>query len=225
MKHKIINLLLILTMSFFMVSGCSTTQKKADNNTAKIELVSKISYQQKAELSNNKQINMALVKIYNADILNVVGEPLSKAAKKDTNFVVEMAQVKTDSYKIDKTLENELIVANAELKEYHSKFGATAIWLGLKQLSRWIIGSTLALTVIVIIMRLLSGSSPIIAAIWSVISNILGWIINQVALICPKLLDSIKNTEQEVVADWKKLWTWGKSIFMKKPLPVTIEKL
>lgn len=225
MKHKIINLLLILTMSIFMVSGCSTTQKKADNNTAKIELVSKISYQQKAELSNNKQINMALVKIYNADILNVVGEPLSKAAKKDTNFVVEMAQVKTDSYKIDKTLENELIVANAELKEYHSKFGATAIWLGLKQLSRWIIGSTLALTVIVIIMRLLSGSSPIIAAIWSVISNILGWIINQVALICPKLLDSIKNTEQEVVADWKKLWTWGKSIFMKKPLPVTIEKL
>lgn len=225
MKNKIINLLLILTMSIFMVSGCSTTQKKADNNTAKIELVSKISYQQKAELSNNKQINMALVKIYNADILNVVGEPLSKAAKKDTNFVVEMAQVKTDSYKIDKTLENELIVANAELKEYHSKFGATAIWLGLKQLSRWIIGSTLALTVIVIIMRLLSGSSPIIAAIWSVISNILGWIINQVALICPKLLDSIKNTEQEVVADWKKLWTWGKSIFMKKPLPVTIEKL
>lgn len=225
MKNKIINLLLILTMSIFMVSGCSTTQKKADNNTAKIELVSKISYQQKAELSNNKQINMALVKIYNADILNVVGEPLSKAAKKDTNFVVEMAQVKTDSYKIDKTLENELIVANAELKEYHSKFGATAIWLGLKQLSRWIIGSTLALTVIVIIMRLLSGSSPIIAAIWSVISNILGWIINQFALICPKLLDSIKNTEQEVVADWKKLWTWGKSIFMKKPLPVTIEKL
>ena len=225
MKNKIINLLLILTMSIFMVSGCSTTQKKADNNTAKIELVSKISYQQKAELSNNKQINMALVKIYNADILNVVGEPLSKAAKKDTNFVVEMAQVKTDSYKIDKTLENELIVANAELKEYHSKFGATAIWLGLKQLSRWIIGSTLALTVIVIIMRLLSGSSPIIAAIWSVISNILGWVINQVALICPKLLDSIKNTEQEVVADWKKLWTWGKSIFMKKPLPVTIEKL
>lgn len=225
MKNKIINLLLILTMSIFMVSGCSTTQKKADNNTAKIELVSKISYQQKAELSNNKQINMALVKIYNADILNVVGEPLSKAAKKDTNFVVEMAQVKTDSYKIDKTLENELIVANAELKEYHSKFGATAIWLGIKQLSKWIIGSTLALTVIVIIMRLLSGSSPIIAAIWSVISNILGWIINQVALICPKLLDSIKNTEQEVVADWKKLWTWGKSIFMKKPLPVTIEKL
>ena len=225
MKNKIINLLLILTMSIFMVSGCSTTQKKADNNTAKIELVSKISYQQKAELSNNKKINMALVKIYNSNLLEVVGEPLSKAAKKDTNFVVEMAQVKTDSYKIDKTLENELIVANAELKEYHSKFGATAIWLGIKQLSKWIIGSTLALTVIVIIMRLLSGSSPIIAAIWSVISNILGWIINQVALICPKLLDSIKNTEQEVVADWKKLWTWGKSIFMKKPLPVTIEKL
>jgi hypothetical protein len=225
MKNKIINLLLILTMSIFMVSGCSTTQKKADNNTAKIELVSKISYQQKAELSNNKQINMALVKIYNSDILNVVGEPVTKAAKKDTNFVVEMAQVKMESYKIDKTLENELIVANAELKEYHSKFGATAIWLGLKQLSRWIIGSTLALTVIVIIMRLLSGSSPIIAAIWSVISNILGWIINQFALICPKLLDSIKNTEQEVVADWKKLWTWGTSIFRKKPLPVTIEKL
>jgi hypothetical protein len=225
MKNKIINLLLILTMSIFMVSGCSTTQKKADNNTAKIELVSKISYQQKAELSNNKQINMALVKIYNADILNVVGEPLSKAAKKDTNFVVEMAQVKTDSYKIDKTLENELIVANAELKEYHSKFGVTAIWLGIKQLSHWIIGSTLALTGLVIIMRLLSGSSPIIAAIWSVISNILGWLINQLALICPKLLDSIKNTEQEVVADWKKLWTWGTSIFRKKPLSVTIEKL
>jgi hypothetical protein len=134
--------------------------------------------------------------------------------------VVEMAQIKTDSYKIDKTLENELIVANAELKEYHSKFGVTAIWLGLKQLSRWIIGSTLALTVIVIIMRLLSGSSPIIAAIWSVIANILGWIINQFALICPKLLDYIKNTEQEVVDDWKKLWTWGTSIFRKKtPTP------
>jgi hypothetical protein len=207
-------------MSIFMVSGCSTTQKKADNNTAKIELVSKISYQQKAELSNNKKINMALVKIYNSNLLEVVGEPLSKAAKKDTNFVVEMAQVKMESYKIDKTLENELIVANAELKEYHSKFGATAIWLGLKQLSHWIIGSTLALTGLVIIMRLLSGSSPIIAAIWSVISNILGWLINQLALICPKLLDSIKNTEQEVVADWKKLWTWGTSIFRKKtPTP------
>jgi hypothetical protein len=204
--------LLILMLTLTTLVGCGTIQKKNNSLESISQVTANIATAQAKALSHT---NVVLATTYNQQIQAINGKP---SDVKSTNFDVAVSQVINDKYVIDKSLEKELTDTKAQLKEYRSWFGLKGVWLSLKQFSHWVIGSTLALTALVVLMRIFASSSPIISGIWSVISNILGWFINQFALICPKLLDSIKNTESEVVGDWKKLWNWVTGAFVKKPV-------
>ena len=190
--------------------GCISTIQKKNNSLESVSIVTAdiAVAQSKALIKSNIP---AAIK-YNQQIALINGKPDDI---KSTNFDVAVSQVANNKYVIDRDIEIQLDQTQKELKSYKQYWGLHGVYLGIKQFIRNTLYSLTALSLVYLLLRIFANSNPVILATWNVISKVIAWFINQLALLCPKLLDNIKSTETEVVGEYKNIFNKIKSLFIK----------
>jgi hypothetical protein len=94
----------------------------------------------------------------------------------------------TKALQLSKTTAFQADASQAQLSKYKGWGGLSAIFMGLKQLLARSLWTILGFGAVFLVLRLLSVSNPVAAAIFSIFDTFFAWVIGLVKVIAPKAL-------------------------------------
>lgn len=199
--------LILVILSMFLMVGCSVLQpnkSKAQVNIKKLDLVSQLAYTTDIFLVKS---NVPAAIDSNNKVISIVGTPSmvqmesAKNSISTTNFHdidKAIVSVQKEDNKVDIQIAKEASKVPAlqeELGEYKKFFGLGGIFKSIKRFSFYLIlGSILFLVV-----RILSSTNPIAAALLSVLEGAVGWFLHGVRVITPKAFESVYTASQSAL--------------------------